>query len=75
MESIGPNEIREVTTRFICEELVPSEEAELTDATPLITGGLLDSMSTINPVGHLEESFGIELNGRDITREGLHAGR
>jgi acyl carrier protein len=53
------NEVKE----FILEEFLPGESPdELTDETPLITGGILDSLATIKLVAHLEKSYGIELS-------------
>lgn len=48
---------------YILGEFLPGEDpGELTDATPLITGGILDSLATIKLVAHLEETYGIELS-------------
>ena len=45
---------------YILHEFLPGEDpAELTDATPLITGGILDSISTLKLVVFLEEHFGV----------------
>ncbi len=45
---------------FILDEFLPGEDpAELTATTPLITGGILDSISTLKLVVFLEEQFGI----------------
>ncbi len=54
------DEITEVVHHFILKEFLPGEEpGELTDRTPLITGGILDSISTLKLVVFLEEHFGI----------------
>ncbi|MGO9914039.1 MAG: acyl carrier protein [Isosphaeraceae bacterium] len=54
------DEITEVVHHFILKEFLPGEEpGELTDRTPLITGGILDSISTLKLVFFLEEHFGI----------------
>jgi acyl carrier protein len=54
------DEITKVVHRFILTEFLPGEDPrELTDRTPLITGGILDSISTLKLVVFLEEHFGI----------------
>ena len=54
------DEITQVVHRFILSEFLPGEDPnELTDRTPLITGGILDSISTLKLVVFLEEHFGI----------------
>jgi acyl carrier protein len=53
-------DITKVVQRFILREFLPGEDpTELTDRTPLITGGILDSISTLKLVVFLEEHFGI----------------
>lgn len=64
----GRDHIRETTREFILSEFLPEEDPSLlTDATPLITGGILDSISTVRLVTHLEQSYAISLEQRDIT--------
>ena len=47
---------------FILDEFLPGEPAEnLTGNTPLISGGILDSIATLKLVMFLEEKFGIVL--------------
>jgi acyl carrier protein len=53
-------EITRLVHQFILREFLPGEDpSELTDETPLITGGILDSISTLKLVTFLEEHFGI----------------
>ena len=41
-------EVKDTIRSYILEEFLPGENpAELTDSTPLITGGILDSLATI----------------------------
>jgi acyl carrier protein len=47
---------------YILREFLPGEDpSELKDDTPLITGGILDSISTLKLVVFLEEQFGVQL--------------
>jgi acyl carrier protein len=51
---------------YILDEFLPGENpAELTDSTPLITGGILDSLATIKLVVFLEERFKIQIQAHE----------
>jgi acyl carrier protein len=51
---------------YILREFLPGEDpAELTDATPLITGGILDSISTLKLVVFLEGRFGVRVEAHE----------
>jgi acyl carrier protein len=55
--------IQSEVKRYILDEFLPGEDPDaLTESTPLITGGILDSLATIKLVAFLEESYGIELS-------------
>jgi acyl carrier protein len=57
---------KEVIRAYILEAFLPGENpAELTDSTPLITGGILDSLSTIKLVVFLEERFQIKIQAHE----------
>ncbi len=62
---------------FILSEFLPGEDPdELTDGTPLISGGILDSIATLKLVMFLEEKFGITLrSARGRPRASRHARR
>lgn len=58
--------IRQDLHAFILREFLPGEDpAELTRATPLISGGILDSISTLKLVVFLEERFGIDVQAHE----------
>jgi acyl carrier protein len=51
---------------FILREFLPGEDPrELTDQTPLITGGILDSISMLKLVTFLEDRFGITIEAHE----------
>jgi acyl carrier protein len=55
---------------FIMSEFLPSEDPnELTDSTPLISGGILDSIATLKLVMFMEERFGITFQAHEVNRE------
>jgi acyl carrier protein len=51
---------------YILDEFLPGEDpAALTETTPLITGGILDSLATLRLVGFLEQRFHIQLQAHE----------
>ena len=62
------DEIKTAVHDYILREFLPGEDpSDLTDQTPLITGGVLDSISTLKLVVFLEERF-------EVTVEAYEAG-
>lgn len=65
-------EIQSAVKEFILTEFLPGEDpGELTDTTPLITGGVLDSIATIKLVLFMEERFGIKVEAHETDPEYL----
>jgi len=57
---------------YILREFLPGEDpSELTDQTPLITGGILDSISTLKLVVFLEERFGVTVEAHEAGVDNL----
>ena len=55
---------------FILAELLPNEAPErLTDTTPLVSSGIVDSIAILRLVAFLEETFGIQVEAHEATRE------
>jgi acyl carrier protein len=53
--------------QFILTTFLEGEDpAALTDTTPLMTSGILDSLATLELVSFLEKEYGIELEARDV---------
>jgi acyl carrier protein len=66
------DETAKVIHHFILREFLAGEDPEeLTIRTPLITGGLLDSISTLKLVVFLEEHFGITIEAFEAGVEHL----
>ena len=66
-------EIKTIVKEYILHEFLPGEDPnQLLETTPLITGGVLDSIGTIRLVLFLEERFGIALQARDTDPEYLN---
>jgi len=74
MESIDlvTEELTATIRDYILREFLPGEDPdELGDQTPLITGGILDSISTLKLVNFLEDRFGIEIQAHEAGVEHL----
>lgn len=66
-------EIRDSVRAFVLSELLEGEDPEnLHDDTPLITGGVLDPVDTIQLITYLQEAFEIELDGDEVSPEHLN---
>lgn len=67
-DSLRRDEIRSAVREYILAEFLPGEDsAALTDSTPLITGGILDSISSVRLISYLEERFGVRFEAHEIT--------
>ena len=57
---------------YILREFLPGEDPdELQDDTPLITGGILDSIATLKIVSFLESEFGIQVAAHEADADYL----
>ncbi len=66
------HEIETVVRDYILREFLPGEDPdELTGETPLITGGILDSISTLKLVVFLEDHFGVSVEAFEAGVEHL----
>jgi acyl carrier protein len=67
------DDIKNSVKSFILKEFLPGENPEeLTDSTPLITGGVLDSLATLKLVAFIEETYKIELQAHEVDVEHLN---
>ena len=65
-------EVNEIIKEYILKEFLPGENpSELTDSTPLITGGILDSLATLKLVVFLEERFKIKIEAHETMADYL----
>lgn len=51
--------------------LAGENPANLTPTTPLVSGGILDSLATLDLVTFLEGTFGIQLEAHEVDRDRL----
>ncbi|GIV58968.1 acyl carrier protein [Rhodocaloribacter litoris] len=65
-------EIRAAVKDYILDEFLPGEDPDaLTSDTPLITGGILDSIATVKLVGFLEDRFGVRFHAHEMSADYL----
>ena len=66
------DEIRMAVHGYILKQFLPGEDpGELTDQTPLITGGILDSIRTLKLVVFLEDRFGVVVEAHEAGVDNL----
>ena len=66
------DEVKQTVRKFILSEFLPGEDPnELADSTPLISGGILDSIATLKLVAFLEEEYRIEIQAHEADTENL----
>lgn len=64
--------LMQTVKNFIMKEFLPGENPdELTEATPLISGGILDSIATLKLVMFMEEKFGVSFEPHEVDKENL----
>jgi acyl carrier protein len=57
---------------YILKEFLPGEDPDgLTESTPLVTGGILDSLATLKLVTFLETTYGVAFEAHDLDAEHL----
>ena len=65
--------IKATVKSFILNEYLPGEDpAALTDTTPLMTTGILDSIAVLKVVNFLESEFGIIIEPHEAVVENLN---
>jgi acyl carrier protein len=60
------DELKDAVRQYILREFLAGEDPEaLTEETPLITGGILDSITTLKLVTYLEDHFRITIEAHE----------
>jgi acyl carrier protein len=66
-EAMKVKEISNTVKDYILREFLPGENPqELTDSTPLIAGGILDSIALIKLIAFLEETYNVQIEAHEI---------
>ena len=70
---MNPEDIKGTVKTFILIEYLPGEDpAALTDTTPLMTTGILDSIAVLKVVTFLENQFSIVIQPHEAVVENLN---
>ncbi|MCK6456334.1 MAG: acyl carrier protein [Phycisphaerae bacterium] len=70
---MSPEEIKSTVRTHILAEFLPGEDpAALTDSTPLVSTGILDSIAVLGLVTYLESKFGITLEAHETDAQHLN---
>jgi acyl carrier protein len=70
---MNKQEIKAKVKSFILNEYLPGEDpTALTDDTPLMTTGILDSIAVLKVVTFLENEFGISIQPREAVVKNLN---
>ena len=65
-------DIKETLKEHILKTFLPGEDPnELTDTTPLITGGILDSIATLQVVAFIEERYAFTFQAHEVDVKNL----
>ena len=60
-------EIKNAVREYLAAQLLPGEDPSvLTDDRPLITGGLMDSITSVSLITFLEETYGVSFEAHEI---------
>ena len=69
---MSKEDIRQTVTDYILEQFLPGESpAALQETTPLISGGILNSIATMKLVSFLEDNYRIEFKANEINADYL----
>lgn len=64
----GSSQVEGVVKEYILAEFLQgTSPSELRNDTPLVTGGVLDSLATVRLVAFLEDRFGIEISPHEAS--------
>ncbi len=60
-------QVADAVKAYVLEEFLPGEDpSELTEATPLNSTGILDSIATLSLVSFIEERFKIQIEPHEL---------
>jgi acyl carrier protein len=70
--SVTSETIEQKVKGYLMREFLPGEDPdELTATTPLISGGILDSIATLKLVTFLEDEYGVTFEPHEVDKENL----
>ncbi len=70
--NVDVNEVKETVKTFVQKRFLKNaEDKELTYSTPLISGGIIDSILTMQLVVFLEQTYQFEFQAHEVDKENL----
>jgi len=67
------NIIKEEIREYIKKSIIKDESSVIQNDTPLISGGIIDSISTLKMVDFIEKKYSIEFQPHEVDRENLNS--
>jgi len=67
------NIIKEEIREYIKKSIIKDESSVIENDTPLISGGIIDSISTLKMVDFIEKKYSIEFQPHEVDRENLNS--
>ena len=68
-----PDDVKATIKDYILREFLPGESPDaIDDATPLMTGGILDSIATVKLISFLEERYGVQIEPHEMSADYLN---
>lgn len=65
--------IAATTKQYILDEFLPGENpANLTMSTPLVSGGILDSLATLRLVSFLEQTYKVRFEPHEVSADRIN---
>ena len=64
-------EVIDKLRQFVVREILDGETQELDEKTPLLSVGVIDSLSLLRLLGFIEEEFGVEIAIESLDLESL----
>ncbi len=63
--------ITDLVNKFLQEEMLITQEERVTEDTPLVSGGLVDSFTLVALLEHIERATNIRIPRQHLTKEDL----
>ena len=66
-------DVKAAVKDYILNEFLPGESPDsLDDSTPLMTGGVLDSIATVKLIAFLEQTYGVQIEPHEMNADYLN---
>ena len=71
--ALSQESLKAAVKDYILREFLPGESPDsLDDTTPLITGGVLDSIATVKLIAFFEEQYGVQIEPHEMNADYLN---